>query len=227
MLKSEAEAREAIRLDPSLPRAYDILWQIEALKGNLTEAARIIEIEYRLDPLNPGSIQNLGMMYFIRGREAEAYEHWMRTIGKAPFETNVAMTQCYLSKGNLAEAWKSLRLAEELRPGEVLVLFLRGYLEALEGNRDQALAYAKSIRRLEVGEDSIQFIGYIHYALGDLDSFFRYLENAMEKHALDAINLIYNPLFENARTDPRYGRLITNLRARLWPMKDSASQSAP
>lgn len=220
MAKSEAEAREAIRLDPNMPEAYDILWQIEALKGNLPEAARIIETEYRLDPQKPGSIQNLGMVYFIEGREAEASEHWRRTISLAPFEANVALTQCYLSKGELVEAAKSLQAAEKLRPGELLVLFLRGYLEALQGNRENALEYIKRIRRLEVGEDSLQFIGYIHYALGDIDMLFEYLERAMEKHVLDAVNLICNPLFARVRTDPRYGRLLTDLRAKLWPAND-------
>jgi tetratricopeptide (TPR) repeat protein len=217
MAMSEEEARKAIKLNPNLPEAYDILWQIEALKGNLHEAVRNIETEYMLDPLRPGYIQNLGMAYFIEGREDAANQHWERTIGLAPFETNVALTQYNLSKGNLEEAAKTLEVAEKLRPDELLVLFLRGYLEALRGDRDRAL---KSIARMgaqKFGEDSLQFIGYTHFALGDLGVLFEYLERARELHALDVINLMYHPLFAGIRADPRYEELMHKIRTILWP----------
>jgi hypothetical protein len=63
-----------------------------------------------------------------------------------------------------------------------------------------------------MGPMGFNFIGYVHYALGDLNSFFAYMDKALEAHALVTLILMYSPLFAQARADPRYPELVERIR---------------
>ena len=56
------------------------------------------------------------------------------------------------------------------------------------------------------------FIAYVYHALGDLDSYFEYLNKALEGHAIIPSTMRYSPLFAKARADPRYLELVEKLR---------------
>jgi len=50
--------------------------------------------------------------------------------------------------------------------------------------------------------------GFIYYALGDVDTFFAYMRAAAEDHTLRASDLMYSPLFAEARKDPRMMQVL-------------------
>src|SRR5271157_1249482 len=51
VIGSEAEAKRALELNPSLPDPYWIMYELAALKGEPNEMVRQIESAYRLDPI--------------------------------------------------------------------------------------------------------------------------------------------------------------------------------
>jgi len=94
----------------------------------------------------------------------------------------------------------------------ILYLGFEGFLAALRGDVEKA---KESIAWLEQnsGEGTTMsgLIGFIYYSLGDLDKFFEFMDRAVEIHALPAEGLLYSPMFENARKDPRFEKLFAKM----------------
>jgi hypothetical protein len=55
-------------------------------------------------------------------------------------------------------------------------------------------------------------MGFVYHALGDLDSYFQYVNKALEEHAIISLFVMYSPLCAKARADPRYRELMEKLR---------------
>lgn len=212
---AEVEARNALGLNPSLPDAYFVLAQIAGIRGEPEEMVRHVERAHRLDPVEPLYIQGLGEAYFFTGHEAEAVEHWNRMEQLDPEGTAVFRTEYYLSKGDLASAQECYARAKNLssRPG--WLAWMEGTLAARSGDKERALRIIQEIDGARHGLAAPCEIGYVYHALGDLDAFFDYMNQALEAHALDTMRVMYSPLFARARTDPRYRGLIEKARRRF------------
>jgi hypothetical protein len=63
----------------------------------------------------------------------------------------------------------------------------------------------------------LNFTAFVYYALGDLDSYFAYLNQALDGHSIDFMYIAYCPLFAEGRADPRYQALVEKMRKRFWP----------
>jgi adenylate cyclase len=213
---AEAEARRAIELNPSLPEAYESLSNVVASRGE-GGVVGLIETYYGLDPIRPSYVKDLGMAYFYVGRESEALQHWEKTAQLAPAGTYRVMVEYYLSKGNYDKARELYSMVEKLQPTHPWVTWMRGFIAAQTGDRDAALAVIRRIEESKTGAVSLNYIGFIYYALGDLDSYFDYLERAFELHAIDIAHVMYCPLFAKGRADSRYHAALERMRKMFWP----------
>ena len=211
----EAEARKAIELNPSLPEPYEWLANIAEVREDTNEILRLIETCYRLDPTRPRYIANLGMAYFYLGREIEALELWRKTEGLEYSRNYLAIAEYYLQKGDFERAKQLHSVAERLDPNSDWVRWLRGYIEAKTGNRDAALLEIRKLEDAKGGAACLNAIGFVYYALGDLDAYFDYLGRALELHAVETAHVMYCPLFAEARTDPRYQALLEKAKKML------------
>jgi tetratricopeptide (TPR) repeat protein len=211
---TEVEARRALELNPNLPEPYSWLSEVAALRGDLEETVRMNEAAYRLDPVRPTNIYGLGTAYLWAGREREALEHWKKTEQLAPAYTYRAMTDYYLCKGDLEKAREFYEKAEKLEPTNPRVTWMGGFIAATEGDREKAQLTIKNIEDPKAGGGEVRFnfIAYVYHALGDPDSFFQYMNKALEAHAIIPSTLMYSPLFAKARADPRYQELVGRLR---------------
>ena len=209
---SEAEARRALELNPNLPDPYWNLSELAALKGDPEGMVRQIEAAYRLDPIRPDFINRVGVAYFYTGREQEALEFWKKTEQLAPAFAYRGMTEYYLAKGNLEKAKELLAKLEKLDPTNSRVTWMGGVIAAMEGDRERALLAVRKIEDAKMGPVGFNFIAYVYDALGDLDSYFEYLNRAVEAHAMVAPAVMYSPVFAKARADPRYLELVEKLR---------------
>jgi TolB-like protein/tetratricopeptide (TPR) repeat protein len=208
-VKDEAEARKAIELNPSLADAYAMLATVKATNGYPNEAIRLYEAANQLDPLSPRIIGILGTMYFYRGREKEAEEHWNRNLRFAANEVLIGIGISRLSKGNYEEAEQTIESLERDFPEDLRTVALRGYLAALRGDN---MVAEKTIMRLEEkfkgGATVNTVIGSIRYFMGNMDAFFAAMFRDVESHSLNPFFLRYSPLFEKARQDPRYREVM-------------------
>ena len=209
------EARRALELNPSLSDPYRWLAQIEAGEGNVGEAVKLLEEAYRLDPLDVNVLAFLGRAYFYAGREAQALSHWARTESLVGFRAHQHRTEYYLSHQDYAKAEETLRDMERVRPDSVWVLTYRGILAAGQGDRQTAQRCIQTLSELERhGVLTCFFAGFIHFALDEWDAFFQCLERALELRQLPLLELLYSPLYEAARDDPRYKDLLRRQRHR-------------
>jgi len=211
----EVEARRALELNPSLPDPYAMLSELAALKGDPGEMVRQSETAYRLDPIRPRFIWHVGLTYLYAGREEEALELWKKTEQLAPAFTYRGMTEYYLAKGNLEKAKEFHAKFEKLEPGRPQATSQGGIIAALEGDKEKALLAIRKIEDAKIGPLGFNYIGYIYHALGDLDSYFEYMNKALETHALIPSTMMYSPLFARARADPRYIELMEKIRKQL------------
>jgi TolB-like protein/cytochrome c-type biogenesis protein CcmH/NrfG len=211
-LGSEAEARRALELNPSLPEPYWMLFELAGLKGDTGEMVRWIQTAYRLDPIRPLFIWLLGLAYLYTGREREAMEHWMKNEQLAPLFTYRGMIEYYLSKGDLKKAEEFNAKAEKLDSTNPRVIWMGGVIAAMEGDRERALLAIRKIEEAELGPAGLSYVGLVYHALGDLDSYFQYMNKALEAHAILSLFVMYSPLLAKARADPRYLELMERIR---------------
>jgi adenylate cyclase len=201
---AEREAQRAIELNPSLSDPYRWLAQIAAGDGRIGETVRLLEAAQLVDPVDVNVIAFLGRAYLYAGREADALAHWERTKPLIPFRTDAHLTEYYLGQGNYVKADETIHELERLRPDSVWTEMYRGILAARRGDVEGA---RRAIDRLEKrgkeGELTVFFVGFIHFALGEMDAFVECMEQAFKLHALPLMELMYSRLYESARHDPR------------------------
>ena len=211
----EAEARRALELNPSLPDPHAMLSELAALKGDPAEMVRQSETAYRLDPIRPRFIWHVGLTYLYAGREEEALELWKKTAQLTPAFTYRGMAEYYLIKGDLEKAREFHAKFEKLEPSPPRATSQGGIIAALEGDKEKALLAIRKIEDAKIGPLGFNYIGYIYHALGDLDSYFEYMNKALEAHALIPSTLMYSRLLARARADPRYLELMEKIRRQL------------
>ena len=204
---SELEARRALELNPSIAEALRMTSNIALLQGKLDEGVKLWETAYALDPLRTWYIERLGLLYICAGREDKAQEFWEKTSQFAPAGTHRNMTEFYLAKEDHQKAQEHFKVAEELEPTNNWLGWMRGYIAARIGDREGALQAIKAIEDNWM-DLALNSIGFIHYALGDLDAYFTYINRASEQHVLRYIYVMYSPLFSKGREDPRYQQLL-------------------
>ena len=210
---AEAESNRALELNPSLPDPYFILSNLAFLKQNGEEGLRTAEACYRLDPGRPRFVERMGRYYYFMGKEDEALRHWEKTTQLAPAGTYRIKTEYYLSKGDLEKAKEFYSMAERLEPTNRWVTWMKGFIAATVGDREGALAVIREIEGVKwMGSTNLNDIAYIHYALGDLDSYFAYVERALDQHSFQPWMVMYSPLLAKGREDSRYQEVLENVK---------------
>jgi adenylate cyclase len=209
LLASEAEARKAIEINPNLAEAYSILASNKSGFGEIEESIKLREKAYQLDPLEPFNLTSLGDEYFWTGRDSDALNIWETSVRLAPYITHDSMMGYYISKGMYNKAEETIHLLQKLEPSNPENDFWMGYLAAIRGDSEKAKQIIKRLNELsEEGSVTINGIGIIYYALGDLDSFFKQMMKSKEAHTITIDILRYSPLVARARDDPRMQQLL-------------------
>jgi TolB-like protein/tetratricopeptide (TPR) repeat protein len=205
----EREARRAMEHNPSLSDPYRWLAQVVAREGKINEAVRLLEAAQVVDPLDINVIAFLGRTYAYSGREADALAYWERTKPLATYRTNAHMTEYYIGKGDYARAAETVAELEGLGPQRVWTLTYRGILAARTRDEETARRMIELLqKKAEAGELTVFFVGFIHFALGEMDAFVECMEKAFELHSLPLLELMYSPLYAPARNDPRIADLL-------------------
>ena len=205
----DQELRRALELNPNLAQAHSILSGLAGSFGILESYILQADEAYRLDPLSPPMIRRQGDAYFNSGRHEEALTHWKKHLESDPIDAYRGMSEYYMLKGDLDQAELMVRELERVAPNSDPALFCRGFLAALQGNRDTAVRMIAKLDELfKKGTSRQSSIGYIYYALGDLDRYFEYMVASARNHTLQAVKVRLSPLLAGARSDPRFVMLV-------------------
>jgi adenylate cyclase len=205
----DRELRRALELNPNLAVAHSILSSLAGSFGIMESYILQADEAYRLDPLSPPMIRRQGEAFFNSGKHEEALAHWKSHIESDPIDAYRGLVEYYMLKGDLEQAESMVRELERVAPNGDPALLCRGVLAAQKGDRDTAVRMIAKIDELfKKGTSRQSSIGYIYYALGDLDRFFEYMFASAKNHTMQAVRVRLSPLFAAARRDPRFVMLV-------------------
>jgi adenylate cyclase len=205
----DQELRRALVLNPNLAQAHSLLGSLAGSFGIVESYILESDEAYRLDPLSPPMIRRQGDAYLNTSRYDAALEHYTKHLEADPIDCNRGLVDYYILKGDFARAEASVRELERLAPKSDQAFVSRGYLAARTGDRETALKMiAKIDETFKKGSSRQASIGFIYYALGDLDRFFEYMFAAARNHTLPAARVRLSPLISDARKDPRFVMLV-------------------
>jgi adenylate cyclase len=206
----DREVRRALELNPNLAQAHTIMGALAGSLGIAEAYAAENEAAYRLDPLSPPTIRSLGNAYFFSGRFEEALGHWRKTMELAPIDANRGMADYYMLKEEFDQAEVMVKELERLAPSSDLALLCRGWLSAATGDRPTAMKMIEILQETSrEGYARQSSVGFIYYALGDLDRFFGVMFATAKAHTMQAARLRLSPLFAGARKDARFVELMS------------------
>ena len=214
------EVQRALELNPNLAQAHNMLSALAGSLGVVETYVTEAEQAFQLDPLSPVTIRSLGNAYFFTGRIEEAAAHWKKTLEQNPPDGYRGLVDYYILTKDFEKAEAMVRELERIAPGSSLTLLCRGYLAAVQGDRATATRVIASMEeRFREGTSRQSFIGFIYYALGDLDRYFEYMLSAAEAHTLQLLRVRFSPLFAAARRDTRHLELLATYSRPLQPTK--------
>jgi hypothetical protein len=122
------------------------------------------------------------------------------------------MIEYYLIRRDLEKAKEFHAKAEKLELTNPRSIWMGGVIAAMEGGKETALFPIGNIKDAKMGPISFNYIGYVYHALGDLNSYFEYMNKAFETHAIIPSTLMYSALFAKARADPEYAEFVAKFR---------------
>jgi Flp pilus assembly protein TadD len=162
----------------------------------------------------------LGNAYLFAGRGDEALALWKKHIEQNPVDCLRGMVDYYLIQGDLERAESTVREMEKVVPSNGLTNLCRGYLQALKGDRVGATKIIAQLREIyHEGHSQLGEIGFLYFALGDLDKFFEYMFTAAKAHTLQMSRIRFSPLFAAARRDARFVQLLSLYGRPVQPAK--------
>ncbi len=221
----EREAHRAMELNPSLADPYRWLAQLAAGDGQIQETVRLLDEARQLNPDDADVLAFYGRALFYAGREADALAFWEAIKPRVRFRVNAYLVEYHLGAGELAPAEEAVRELERIRPSSPWTLLYRGWVDAWKGDPTAARRAIEQLRhRSAQGEMEVFYIGFLHFALGEVDEFLACMDEAQRSGVLPLMELLYSRLLQPVRSDPRLERILQRQRElRTRPPPDAAS----
>jgi len=198
---AEASARRALELAPGSPIALEIAGTLLTRLGRLEEAEKVLLRGNELDPLSSRNCGNIGYLYRVMHRWADA-EHWYRKsleLAPARIATHHMIANGMMQQGRPDEA-----LAEsKLEPAEWARLTSYAVLHWLSGRRAESdAALAELIAKYSTS--SAFQIAAVHTVRGEIDEAFEWLDRGITTRDGGMVLLKMEPTFEPLHADPRW-----------------------
>jgi adenylate cyclase len=215
------EVRRALELNPNLAQAHSMLGALAGSLGVVETYVSQSEEAYNLDPLSPITIRSLGNAYFFTGRLEDCVAHWKKCLEQNPIDGYRGLVDYYILQGDLEKAEAMVQEMERIAPTSDLTYLCRGFLAAHRGDRSTAMQIVAKLNETsrDGGSRHLSHIGFIYYALGDLDRYFECMTLAARAHTLQLIRVRLSPLFAASRKDTRLLELLATYARPVQPVK--------
>ena len=212
---AEKEFKHALALNPNYVTAHH--WYAThflVAQRRLDDATREMREAYKLDPLSPVIVTNLGRVLFLSGHREEAINHYRLALELNPnfAYAHVQLGVALLFMSSVEEGEKEIETAIRASP------------DFIEAQAALAVAHAKSgrtsngekiLEALKRGSNSAYvpstWIGVVCGALGDLDQAFEWLGRAAKEHSSTFPEYCSEPLFDALENDSRFGQLLKGM----------------
>jgi eukaryotic-like serine/threonine-protein kinase len=223
---AEADLREAVRRDPSLPAAWSTLSHLDYQKGDVAQAKLDATSAYNADAYYSAADVVLWRL-FTSSYDLEAFadaEHWCAE-GQRRFPDDWHFTQCQLwmlttkaKPADVTRAWQLVHDLEALVPKEdwpfrkldaqiavAAVLARAGSVDSAQHLLDRSQGNLD----VDPAQDLLYSEAFVRTLLGEKDKALRLLQRYVAGHAERRADLAkdYQWWFRDLRSDPRYQQL--------------------
>ena len=220
--ESERSLRHALTLDPGYTLGHKWLGQVLATLGRTDEAVEECRIATQLDPLLATTWDTYAKVLLMTGKDSAAFDAASRAL-----ELNPAMKSPHWWRAlvDLNRGQKQAALDEVARdttsayPGDV---GMWGYIRAMAGQRDAAIAAAKRLdARATKGAPEVAGAAVIYLGLGDYDrALADFIVASVSGSADFSIMMggVGSPVLDPLRTKPRFAELLRTMNLQDQPV---------
>ena len=211
---ADREFKRAMELNPGLAAAhfgYGIVYL--APMGRMPEAIREMKKAKELDPLSLATNTYLGLAYVFDGKLDQGIDQFKKALELDPdfFEARAHLASAYCEKRMFREFRAQLVGGTEPQPASRVELNL-AFGDALEGNREQALATAHKWERTTTGTYvRPTSISNIYAALGDQEETLAWLEKAYADRDGMLAYVGLGRVYSRYHSNPRYQALMAKM----------------
>ncbi len=203
------------RLNPNYPTAHHWFSVYFYITGQPNEAQREIKRAQELDPLSPIISANFAIIFLLRNDTEAAIEQCQRII---ELDSNHSSGHEWLGWAYV----KQRRYPEAIAEREKVAAFSQrsspqlsnlGYVYAVAGRRDEALAILKELEERSGRREAIGRAVGCEYtqASATTTRHSPWLEKDFAERSGDLPSIRWRPQFESLRTDPRYADMIRRM----------------
>jgi TolB-like protein/Tfp pilus assembly protein PilF len=211
---AEQAYRHAIDLNPSFVFAHCQYARFLAAAGRIEDSLRVAREALRLDPTSGLPHAIVGMALYYSRRYEEAIAHYESRADTGRLAVNIGRGRAFAGLGRYPEAIVALSAAVEISGRDSSVYAELGRTYAAAGQEDRARAILRELydaRGQKSGYIAAQDLAYIHIALGEYETAFQRLDEAIDAQASRLIFLPVDPRIDPIRDDPRFTALVARL----------------
>jgi tetratricopeptide (TPR) repeat protein len=148
---ADAELKQALVLDPRVPRANLLLGQTALFRGRLDEAIALFKRELEINPGDGMAFYRLGDAYSRQLKWDDALAALQKSVWINPYYSGpyILLGKAYMKKGDLAAAEGMLRQAVAYDPNNKAAHYLLGQLLQQAGRTDEARREMEIAERLQ------------------------------------------------------------------------------
>ncbi len=208
------EFRRAIELNPRYPSAHQWYAWLLMAQGRAEEAVAEGRVAADLDPAAVSIRRSLGWLYYYARQPVPALEHMHRALTMNPTseENHRIIGLVHLQDRRYLEAAAAFREAIASSTESAYAQAALGRTLIQLGQRAEAkqLLAGLQARGRERYVSPIPFV-VLHTALGENDQAFEWLEKAYQERRGWLAYLRVEPLLDELRGDPRFGKLLERM----------------
>ena len=152
---ADAELKQALALDPRLPRVNLLLGQTALFRGRLDEAIALFRRELEINPGDAMAFYRMGDAYTRQLKWDDALAALQKSVWINPYFSGpyILLGKAYTRKGDLAAAEGMLRQAISYDPNNKTAHYLLGQLLQQSGRTEEAKRELETAEKLQATTD--------------------------------------------------------------------------
>ena len=175
-----------------------------------SESSAQLRVAEELDPLSPTLPWFRAILLFVERRYADGEREILKTLASSPENPNAHTSHGIIAfaLGKNAEALASFRRAFEVAKTPIVKARL-GWALGHSGNVDEARRFLRELEQEAANDQAAPAqVAMVAGGLGELDTAFRWLEEAVRVHDPALVQARIAPMFAELRADPRFDKIL-------------------